>query len=546
LIQGLQIGTSAGIDEATEEENRGGRGFLVNAVTSGFRMLQKMGMPYGYQETFLMRPGLTLLLLAGLFAPPFALLLAEEPATDRESAAALVARLRSDDFQEREKAAEALERLGAAALPALQAALKHPDAEVRRHAAELLRALECRVETARLLDAPRFRLQYRNVPLSAVLDDLSKRSGNPIKLDSTREELLKRPLTLTGEWTFWEALDRICEAGGLAEPEPEPTPPQQLPFIEEGFRGRRRVIFPVPRQTPEMETLTLLEAKPPARPTFQFGALRVRIFGPRANGPLDRGLATQHAPLVLEIKPEPRIGWEKLAAVRFERILDDRGQLLKLPPVIIGELKLPEYGDDVMVVWDGQSDIPLGNAPQRFALAIPVGDGTGKALREIRGTVAGWIRTAPEPLVTIDDLAKAVHRTQTGPEGCRLKVVECKREDDGLYKVQIDLTPPRSPSLLDLLQGRLMRPNRRFIEKVVSNVDAATSPFILSNEKSEALSFVNGTCEFDSNGPSRVYTLVYKPDKNDQGPAKLVYRDRRSAFVEIPFTLRDVPLYKEK
>ncbi len=42
-----------------------------------------------------------------------------------------------------------------------------------------------------------------------------------------------------------------------------------------------------------------------------------------------------------------------------------------------------------------------------------------------------------------------------------------------------------------------------------------------------------------------VYTLIYKPDRNDKGPAKLVYRGHRCAFVEMPFTLKNVPLYKD-
>ena len=73
-------------------------------------------------------------------------------------------------------------------------------------------------------------------------------------------------------------------------------------------------------------------------------------------------------------------------------------------------------------------------------------------------------------------------------------------------------------------------------------MDAASSPFEMTGETGETLKLVSGTCENDSNGNSRVYTLVYKPDASDKGPAKLVYRDRRNAFVEVPFVLKDVPL----
>src|SRR5207237_3334721 len=133
------------------------------------------------RRTSPMRPCVTLLLAAGLLLPALTLY-AEKPPTPPERAAALVERLGSDEFREREAAARALDALGAHALPALRAARKHPDLEVGRYAAELSETIGRRVETARVLEAPRLRLQYKNTPVSQVLADLSKRSGNPIRL----------------------------------------------------------------------------------------------------------------------------------------------------------------------------------------------------------------------------------------------------------------------------------------------------------------------------------------------------------------------------
>ena len=42
------------------------------------------------------------------------------------------------------------------------------------------------------------------------------------------------------------------------------------------------------------------------------------------------------------------------------------------------------------------------------------------------------------------------------------------------------------------------------------------------------------------------YTITYQP-RNDQGePAKLLYTGYRTTSIDVPFTLKDVPLYKEK
>jgi len=70
---------------------------------------------------------------------------------------------------------------------------------------------------------------------------------------------------------------------------------------------------------------------------------------------------------------------------------------------------------------------------------VTVSDRTGKSLREVSGTVAGWIRTPPAPLITIDNLAKSINVAKEGPEGSRVKVTVCQRDEDGFFNVKIEL-----------------------------------------------------------------------------------------------------------
>jgi len=94
----------------------------------------------------------------------------------------------------------------------------------------------------------------------------------------------------------------------------------------------------------------------------------------------------------------------------------------------------------------------------------------------------------------------------------------------------------------DLLNRRIVRLNRRMVLEIRSTPSKTQPPFRCAhNEKGEALGFVTGTCEQDATGPSRTYNLTYKPDKNDRGPTKLVYRDRYSVYIEVPFKLKECP-----
>src|SRR5690348_11567137 len=76
--------------------------------------------------------------------------------------ATLVERLGAPRYAEREEAAKALERSGAAAVPALRAARKARDPEVRARAAALLE----RIESGLMVRPTTVRLDYRDRPLN--------------------------------------------------------------------------------------------------------------------------------------------------------------------------------------------------------------------------------------------------------------------------------------------------------------------------------------------------------------------------------------------
>ena len=51
-----------------------------------------------------------------------------------------------------------------------------------------------------------------------AVNELSKQSGYPIQIDGDRTQLAQRKITLeTGETTFWQAFDLLCQKGGLTD-----------------------------------------------------------------------------------------------------------------------------------------------------------------------------------------------------------------------------------------------------------------------------------------------------------------------------------------
>ena len=139
----------------------------------------------------------------------------------KPSADKLVEQLGSDSFNVRKKAYEQLEALGAAALPALQKATKSEDTEVRKKATELVAKIEKQEAVAKALAPTQVHLVYKNTPVKDAVADLKKKTGYLIVLHDPDNKLKDKKVTLdTGKVTFWEALEKFCDAAGLVEGDP--------------------------------------------------------------------------------------------------------------------------------------------------------------------------------------------------------------------------------------------------------------------------------------------------------------------------------------
>jgi hypothetical protein len=121
----------------------------------------------------------------------------------------LIAQLGDADYRKRDDAVLKLKAEGPRALPALREALNHPDAEVRRRVGELVPALE----TAVLLAPKRVTLRVNNRSVREVLDAIEKQTG--YKIESWGANTRTTCSFDFADVTFWEALDKVCQASGL-------------------------------------------------------------------------------------------------------------------------------------------------------------------------------------------------------------------------------------------------------------------------------------------------------------------------------------------
>jgi len=321
-------------------------------------------------------------------------LLGQVPAGDP---AALVDRLGSPRYAEREAAAGALERLGRQAVAALRAARADRDPEIRTRTGALLN----KIEGALLTQPTLVTLDFQDQPLPEVVKALSASTG--IKLGLVPENSPTWPnrrisLHEAAPLPFWKAMDRLCEVAQL-----------QFNFGMHGFpTTSREPIFP------------LLDGGPrPAAPTSDSGPFRVSLLSlhyqrdvafsrtgvvtprrlvvplpppvpggantPRAEAPtVDEQFYAQ-----IQVAAEPRLSLSQNGPLKVLEVVDDRGQ----------SLQLERDQSPVTQRVSGYFGLATGSTLQ---LHVPLKrpELPGQAIRTLRGLLPIMVATRkPDPLV---------------------------------------------------------------------------------------------------------------------------------------------------
>jgi hypothetical protein len=342
-------------------------------------------------------------LLAAALAP------GDEPAV-------LVERLGSTRSGERRAAAEALERMGPEALPALRAARDSNDLVVRAEAAALLDAIEAGPLTRPTLVT----LDFRERPIVEVVEAIEARTGQGLVVGpegDPRWRTRRIDLEAMEPLPFWSAIDRLCRAGGLRV---EPGPEGLVMRPRFGFGGgpRRRLL------TGSEVALTPDDGRA-SPPTSDFGPFRILLLGLRlhrdhvfarvpgvAAGP---AISERFAAQLLALA-EPRLALARAGEPTVLEALDDLGQSLVPGPETSGPAPVGRI-------------VEGGARPAAFELRLRYPDRAGRTIKRLRGTFPAAISgRLPDPLVIplagslgktfrAEDASIVIHEVKPGPNG---------------------------------------------------------------------------------------------------------------------------------
>lgn len=467
-----------------------------------------------------------------------------------------ITQLGSHDYKERRAATQALDALGSSALDALRKASQAQDPEVRRRAESLARAIEKRVETAELLEPKHVHLVYDSTPLAEAVSDFAQKTGYSIHLGIQGAAVADRRLTLdTGDTTFWEAFELFCAKAGLVERVVQPEDVQANSDIPgRAFQGRLGgpgIVFRGPRlYSTRDEQLTLVPGKEKSYPTCHTGAVRIRALS--AHGTVwGQAPPSGETFFVLEVTPQPKMAWHNIET-RIDRAIDEQGQNLMPIPTNGDALRIAAMLANNALLWDPQTGQPTAAGVRQLPVHLKLADKPTRVLKEVEGVVLAQVQTPPRALLSVDNILKAAGQAVKDPaDGKRMKILEVKEQTGGNVSIRLQLEDPMGlPGLIAFNRRGVMRINGAIRNGIIgpngqTNASECTFTLIDTHDQCFALDPQARRDSITTNGNALCWEieLNYHPHDGQSEPAKLVYSGRRWVVIEVPFTLRDVPVW---
>jgi hypothetical protein len=279
------------------------------------------------------------------------------------------------------------------------------------------------------------------------------------------------------------------------------------------------------------------------------------------------------------VRSEPRIQLQQILGVKIDKALDNNEQ--SLTPVLVSNIADTPIEELQVVRMRVKRQMMLAqpamrrpypvNGGQLGNQTVPVriqrGEKESKTIKELRGVVSIKIRTPVDELVTVENILMAKGEAVKGKGDAVMKILGVEQEDNGDIKVEVEIqfSNEIQPQLANMpgqpLPGpaAALRGNIQIQIQIApaqaiplpANGPAAPAPMIYNQLGIEMLDSKGGPLtliqmqltknQWLGNGRAATATATFRPLK-DQEVAKLVFKGTRIAAVDVPFSLRDVPV----
>lgn len=283
----------------------------------------------------------------------------------------------------------------------------------------------------------------------------------------------------------------------------------------------------------------LMDGQPKNFTTAYQGAMRIQARSVPAVQPVAHP-GTLY--LAVEAQAEPKIQLKRVAYLAVEKAVDENDQtLVEAPLEVTASEMIIRVGPNGRRGVRGVVMVPeqpiQSNDGRRQLIRLKAGEKPSRRLKELTGTLSAQVLGPPETLLTVDKVLDAVNTEVKGANGERLQVVEARRGSDGSVSITIVLECPMAAIIPYV--GTLPHDDN------AGQASSGTCGLLVTDAEGKRIrEDIGALPRFAKEGDKTMasYRATFTCRKGRGEPAKVVFLGQRLANIDIPFTLKDVPL----
>lgn len=460
---------------------------------------------------------------------------------------ALIRKLGSSAYVQREVARKELEAIGTPALEPLRRAKKTADMETGRRIAELIERFEQQILAREVLTPKEISLNLKDVTIDEAIQELTKASGYTVQIQGDRTAFADKKITLRADKkSFWQLLDQVCDEAGLMERiDLNATPASSGPVRIMAKKGlQRAVVYPSSPAAPG--PIVLVNRGSAKSPVSYAGAARTQLR-------ISRDAATKELTLQFLVSTEARLlNLSVEGKPLIEKILDGQGkrlaEVVPAPKYVAKDAAISPVAADL-------DDLDLPPMPQRWTkIKVKEADAAAKVLREVSGKLTVQLDLQNVLLARIDRVLNAAGKSVAGGKGGTMTLDSIRKLESGEFEVQVSMenltqNPLGNNAMINgnviIVRGNVNirggwggnlridgagNPN-----ELPALIDAKGQKCPVANVTRESTNIINGTF-------ARTVTVIYRPNESGAEPAELVLYGTRTHTIDVPFHFENVPL----
>jgi hypothetical protein len=263
----------------------------------------------------------------------------------------------------------------------------------------------------------------------------------------------------------------------------------------------------------------------------------------------------KHILIGLEVTPEPRFKLQEITGVKITKAVDESGQILEQDTNISrNDILAPPMPGRIIarpiqaLGQEGKAGAVDSKVPIHFLKAQK----ESKSIQMLEGKLVLQVFDDSKPILEITNIEKEVGKKIEGRSGAWLKINECGKDAKGFHSLRIEYDIPADAVAANAQNNRIQLgnigvQNNIIIQNGQFNILGGAAlanlgGFKILDVEGKALTpnSSSTSMQVGPGGTKRSINVTYPA--NSKAPSKIIYEGGTPIAVEVPFSLKLVPL----